>query len=130
LLLGGASAIARAASPGIGGNSAAASAVYRGRWTSQTTGHSGPMRARITPRGDGTYDARFTGRFAVIVPFTYRVTLSQADSGEGGELLVAHKRLGPLMGSYEMSAWKSPAALAGSFSAAGDVGSVQLPRVR
>ena len=106
------------------------SQVYRGSWTSQSTGHTGPMRVRMTPRADGRYDARFTGRFALIIPFTYRVELTPVCCGGGVQTLAVHKRLGPLLGSYDMSAQMTPAGLWGQFQAAGDTGNISMRRVR
>lgn len=105
-------------------------AVYRGTWRSQSTGHSGPMRARITPRADGNYDARFTGRFMLVIPFTYRVQLNSQGMGAGGQSLWAYKQLGPIVGSYSMSAQMNGGAFSGFFRAAGDTGSVSMRRVR
>ena len=61
--------------------------VYRGRWQSQSTGHSGPMRVKVTPRSDGNYDARFTGRFLVVVPFAYKVQLNNQGWTDSGQQL-------------------------------------------
>lgn len=105
-------------------------AVYRGKWQSQSTGHQGPMRVRVTPRGDGNYDARFSGRFLVIVPFTYKVQLNNQGWTEAGQQLGADRQLGPLLGSYQMSAQLTPGSLNGSFSAAGDTGQITMQRVR
>lgn len=105
--------------------------VYRGTWNSQSTGHSGPMRVRVTDRGNGQYDARFSGRFALVIPFTYSVSLSSTGCDEcGGQGLVAHKRLGPILGSYDMSASMTASGLSGGFRAAGDTGTVSMHRVR
>lgn len=104
--------------------------VYKGTWSSQSTGHTGPMRARLTPRSDGGYDARFSGRFALIIPFTYRVQLMPAGSDGSSQRLTAYKRLGPILGSYQMSADLSPGQLLGGFQAAGDNGVVRMQRLR
>ena len=45
-----------------------------GEWRSEKSGHHGPMRAKLTPTADG-YDMRVVGRFAAIIPFTYRTHL-------------------------------------------------------
>lgn len=104
--------------------------VYRGTWKSLSTGHQGPMRAKVTPRHDGNYDARFSGRFLVVVPFTYKVQLNNQGWSDRGQQLGAYRQLGPLLGAYEMSAQMSPGALEGSFSAAGDTGQISMRRVR
>lgn len=104
--------------------------VYRGTWHSQSTGHTGPMRVRLTQNAAGAYDARFSGRFALIIPFTYRVQLTPICCAGGVQTLAAHKRLGPLMGSYDMSAQMTPSGMWGQFQAAGDTGTVSMRRVR
>ncbi len=104
--------------------------VYRGEWRSRSTGHHGPMRAVVQPRADGTYQARFTGRFALVIPFAYRVTLQPSLDAFGNTLLTAEKPLGPIMGSYRMTAHANESGLTGSFQAAGDDGTIQMQRVR
>ena len=104
--------------------------IYRGTWHSQSTGHQGPMRVKVTPRVDGNYDARFSGRFLVVVPFTYKVQLNNQGWTASGQQLGAYRQLGPLLGSYQMTAEMSPSSLIGSFSAAGDTGQISMQRVR
>ena len=104
--------------------------VYRGKWQSQSTGHQGPMRVKVTSRADGNYDARFSGRFLVVVPFTYKVQLNNQGWSESGQQLGAYRQLGPLLGSYQMTAEMSPSSLNGSFTAAGDTGQISMRRVR
>ena len=106
------------------------SGVWRGRWTSETTGHSGPMRVRITPRSDGQLDARFTGRFAVVLPFTYKTTLTPVAYDEFGTAVYAHKKLGPVLGSYEMHGNLNPDQFQAGFQAGKDSGRVQMERIR
>jgi hypothetical protein len=104
--------------------------VWRGEWRSASTGHHGPMRVNIQPKADGTYQARFVGRFALVIPFAYRVTLHPSCDDCGNSILSAEKPLGPLMGSYRMSAQAIGNQLSGDFQAAGDNGSIRMNRVR
>lgn len=101
---------------------------WKGRWSSGTTGHSGPMRARVTPAGDGTYKAVFAGRFAVVVPFVYRADLLPTQSWDG-TVYVTEKKL-PLLGSYRMNAIVPGSTLSANWSAAGDSGQINMHRVR
>ena len=103
---------------------------WRGEWHSQSTGHRGPMRANVWKANDGTYQARFSGRFALVIPFTYKVTMNPSYDQYGNVHLHASKPLGPLMGSYSMDAVSSGNGLNGSFRAAKDVGSIRMERVR
>lgn len=102
---------------------------WKGVWTSQSTGHHGPMRANIRQSQDGTYQARFSGRFAVVIPFTYKVELQPCYDEYGNVHLSASKPLGPLLGSYSMHAISSGNSLTGAFNAAKDVGGIQMNRV-
>jgi hypothetical protein len=102
---------------------------WKGEWTSQSTGHRGPMRANIRQSQDGTYQARFSGRFAVVIPFTYKVQLHPRYDEFGNVHLSASKPLGPLLGSYSMHAISSGSTLQGSFNAAKDVGAIKMNRI-
>ena len=104
--------------------------VWKGEWRSGSTGHHGPMRANIQPKADGSYQAKFTGRFALVIPFAYRVNLQPSYDGYGNRILTAEKPLGPLMGSYRMSAQAVGNGLHGNFQAAGDNGTIRMNRIR
>jgi hypothetical protein len=97
---------------------------WRGEWVSQSTGHRGPMRANIRPTGPSTYSARFSGRFFVVFPFTYRVELVSNGCGHYS----AEKKLGPLLGSYRMQTYFGSSSMSGRFQAAKDIGSVRMSR--
>ncbi len=100
---------------------------WRGEWSSGSTGHQGPMRANIRPQSNRAYSARFSGRFFVVIPFTYRVDMVPAFPGS--TQLVADKKLGPVMGSYRMQTVFGSQSMSGQFQAAGDNGTVQMRRV-
>lgn len=104
--------------------------VYRGEWRSGSTGHRGPMRAVVQPRADGNYQARFTGRFALVIPFAYRATLQPSQDSYGNTYLTVEKPLGPILGSYRMTAQANEYGFSGNFQAAGDNGSIQMKRIR
>ena len=106
------------------------SGVYRGEWRSGSTGHRGPMRAVVQSTADGDYQARFSGRFALVIPFTYKVTLQPTIDAYGRTYLTAEKPLGPILGSYRMTAQADPSGLTGNFQAAGDNGSIRMNRIR
>ncbi len=84
----------------------------------------------MQPSADGTYQARFAGRFAVVIPFAYRVTLNPTHDMYGNTILTAEKPLGRILGSYRMSAQADALGLRGNFQAAGDNGSIEMRRVR
>jgi hypothetical protein len=103
---------------------------WKGRWQSESTGHSGPMNVSITPTAKGTYQARFTGRFALVIPFAYRAELVPQTTSEGQTVLSSSKKLGPILGSYQMQTQVTGDSLSGGFQAAGDRGSIKMRRVR
>lgn len=100
---------------------------WKGRWSSGTTGHSGPMRARVTPTGDGTYKAVFAGRFAGVIPFVYRADMHPIETWDG-TVYVTEKKL-PLLGSYRMNAIIPGGSFQANWSAAGDTGQVSMQRL-
>jgi hypothetical protein len=100
---------------------------WKGRWSSGKTGHSGPMRARVTPVGDGTYKAVFAGRFAGIIPFVYRAEMQPMQTWDG-TVYVTEKKL-PLLGSYRMNAIFPGNSFNANWSAAGDTGQFNMLRV-
>lgn len=69
--------------------------LWQGRWKSESTGHSGPMRVTITPTSQGTYQARFAGRFAAIIPFAYRAELIPQSTLDGQTILTSSKNSDP-----------------------------------
>ena len=82
-------------------NAASPAGSWRGTWSSQTTGHRGPMRARIRPIAPDTYRAIFVGRFAGVIPFGYPATLKRV-AGTSNRY-TSSQRL-PLLGTYRMTA--------------------------
>ena len=104
--------------------------VWKGRWQSQSTGHSGPMRATIRQTGPGQYDARWVGRFAAVIPFVYRSQLTEVASPDGQVTLHSRKQLGPLMGNYEMTSNFLGKSMDSRFQTRQDQGTVRMRRIR
>ena len=50
---------------------------WSGGWYSQSTGHKGPLKAKIRQTQPGTYQAVFFGRFAKVIPFVYPAKLER-----------------------------------------------------
>ena len=101
---------------------------WKGRWSSGSTGHSGPMRARVTPTDNGTYKAVFAGRFAGVIPFIYRAEMVPVQTWDG-ITYKTEKRL-PLLGSYQMQTAVHGNLLNANWSAVGDTGQVQMFRLQ
>lgn len=102
--------------------------VYRGTWQSGSTGHEGPMRMRLTQQHDGTYRARFTGRFLAVIPFTYQTKMAGVGSA-GKQTLVANKRL-PIFGSFRTVANVTACEVNAQYCADRDQGRFTMRRVR
>lgn len=98
-----------------------------GDWRTETNGHHGPLRATVTPAGDG-YDVRFSGRFAKVLPFTYRQHLTITGTAGDTVLLGAERRL-PLFGTFRMDATVSATRFDARFSSGrGEAGRFLLHR--
>lgn len=99
---------------------------WKGTWTSAANSkhreHSGPLRVHLTDNGDGTYRGVFAGRFAKVIPYFYRASVTQY-----GNQVVSTKKLGPL-GDYRMQLSSGPNRLNGSWTAAGETGAINLRR--
>lgn len=103
------------------------SGSWRGKWSSEPTGHEGPLNARIRPSGPGRYTAWFYGRFAKIIPFAYRASLSRVPGT--AETYRSSKRL-PLLGRYETTARISQDRLHADFVSNEDRGEFIMSRRR
>lgn len=77
------------------------SGVWRGQWSSQTSGHRGALGVKIRQAGPDHYQATFYGRFAVVIPFVYRTTLDRIPGTT--DMYYSAKRM-PLLGTYETTA--------------------------
>lgn len=101
--------------------------VWRGDWSSVSTGHQGPLRARIRQIDSHTYRAWFAGRFAGVIPFVYPSRLERvpgtANRYRSGQRL-------PLMGNYEMTATVTPGRFDATFYSRNDQGTFRLIRRR
>lgn len=98
---------------------------WRGSWSSQTSGHSGPLRAHIRPSGEGGYRALFVGRFAGVVPFVYPARLERVP-GTCNRYRSAQRL--PLLGTYRMSAQVYGNQFRASFRGRDDRGTFRMSR--
>jgi hypothetical protein len=102
---------------------------WSGYWISCSDGHSGPMQATICKIGDNCYEARFKGRFWVVVPFRYSMTF-QVVGGDGDKIILAgERRLGPALGSYSFTATVTATDFDASYTARRDNGKFVMQRV-
>ena len=70
----------------------------------------------------------FKGRFAKIIPFRYRTTMTITGVGDGVATLVASRRLGPVLGTFAMTAVATPTTFEAEFSSKNDCGRFVLTR--
>ncbi|MCA9136715.1 MAG: hypothetical protein KDB00_08150 [Planctomycetales bacterium] len=96
-----------------------------GTWTSSSTGHHGPLRARIRPVDSDTYRALFAGRFAKVVPFVYPAKLERVPGT--CDCYKSTTRL-PLLGEYRMTATVTANHFNATFGGKKDAGIFQMSR--
>ncbi|NNE01487.1 MAG: hypothetical protein HKN47_29590 [Pirellulaceae bacterium] len=98
---------------------------WSGGWSSESSGHKGPLRARIRPIGPDTYRALFVGRFAGVVPFVYPAKLQRVPGTS--HCYTSSQRL-PLLGTYRMTASVSSNRFYARFRGKKDVGTFDMSR--
>ncbi len=101
---------------------------WKGHWESDKNGHRGSLRATFTRVGPNCYQVKFAGRFAKIIPFRYSTPMTVVGSGDGVVLLSASKTLGPLLGTFSMSATATATTFDADFTAKNDRGKFVLTR--
>ena len=97
-----------------------------GYWASESSGHRGTLRAAVTPTPTG-YDVRFAGRFAKVIPFTYRSHLNVVGTAGDTVFLAAERRL-PVFGTFRMDAVATPTSFDAAYHAKRDHGRFVLSR--
>ncbi|MCH1494244.1 MAG: hypothetical protein L7U72_03355 [Rubripirellula sp.] len=105
---------------------------WRGEWRSESTGHHGPLRARIRQVDEDQYRAVFTGRFFKVIPFIYPTKLERMDNPSTGEdetveHLSSRQKL-PFLGTYRMQATVSEDRFQATFEGRRDSGTFDLTR--
>jgi hypothetical protein len=100
---------------------------WHGSWESCSTGHHGKLHATFCKISENCYQARFSGTFFVVLPFTFRVNLQATDQGDGRVLLSGSPRL-PLFGTFHFSAVASACDFAANYSSRNDEGRFLLSR--
>ncbi|OUT58333.1 MAG: hypothetical protein CBB71_13575 [Rhodopirellula sp. TMED11] len=101
-----------------------ASGRWKGGWYSNSTGHKGPMRAKIWKVDQNNYRAVFVGRFAKVVPFAYPARLQRVP---GSNVYRSATRL-PLLGQYQMNATIKGRQFNASYSSKRDRGGFRMSR--
>lgn len=100
---------------------------WKGNWTSDTTGHKGPLKASVTQEGPESYKARFTGRFAGVVPFMYTSKMHVTGVENGRVHLAADRKL-PMFGQFNTRAVIDGDRFDATYQAKKDQGSFRMER--
>ncbi len=98
---------------------------WRGSWSSQSTGHTGPLKAHIRQTDSDTYRAVFVGRFAKVVPFVYPAKLERVPGT--CHSYSSSQRL-PLLGEYRMTATVDAHRFHATFQGRKDRGTFDMSR--
>jgi hypothetical protein len=98
---------------------------WRGSWTSQSTGHRGPLKAHIRQLDHDSYRALFVGRFFVVIPFAYPARLDRVP-GTCNQYTSTQQL--PLVGKYRMNAWITSHHFHAHFQSEEDSGTFQMSR--
>jgi hypothetical protein len=103
--------------------------LWEGTWQSDHNGHTGTLKAIITPCGNGQYKAQYKGTFALIIPFAYATTHAAADE-PGVTYFSGQENLGPLFGGdYTINGWANGESFVASYCADVDHGTFTMHRV-
>ncbi|HRF01168.1 MAG TPA: hypothetical protein PLI18_11660 [Pirellulaceae bacterium] len=101
---------------------------WSGEWRSCRSGHHGPLKATISPCGDGKYRAEFRGRFFGVFPFRYDVVLNVVGADEQGLHLAGSKHLGRLFGTFCFAATVTDCRFEATYRSAKDNGTFSMGR--
>jgi hypothetical protein len=95
---------------------------WRGSWSSQTTGHRGPLKAHVRQTSNDTYRAVFVGRFAGVIPFIYPAKLERVKGT--CDCYTSRQRIG----SYRMTATVTSNQFHAKFQGRKDSGTFDMSR--
>lgn len=101
---------------------------WSGSWQSCTSGHKGPLHATFCKIDDSHYRASFHGRFFVVVPFRYSVTLTVTGQEGDKVTLAGESYLGRLFGTFHYTAEATDCEFTASYTSCRDDGRFVLKR--
>ncbi len=82
---------------------------WEGRWVSEVSGHTGRLRALLTPTGEHTWRAHFHARYAGLFTFGYTVELRATNDAAGVAHFGGSADLGRLAGGVYTYAGRADA---------------------
>lgn len=104
------------------------SGVWSGKWSSQSTGHSGPMNADFRRLNSCQYEVTFTGKFCKLIPFRYRTVLHSTIDADGVVQLTGSRYLGPLVGTFRFRGTVNGNCLTARYWSEDDCGTFTMNR--
>ena len=93
-----------------------------------TTGHHGPLNARLCKIDDCHYRAVYSGRFWRVFPFRYATVLTVLSDDGVNVRLGGDRWLGPLSGTFTFRADATACRISACYSAKRDHGRFELAR--
>lgn len=101
---------------------------WEGHWSSDVTGHRGPVRCMVTHAAEGKYQARFRARYAIVLTTEREVELDASQRG-GLWHFSGEENLGLLAGGRHAYRGKASAnQLFVTYESARDRGTLELER--
>jgi hypothetical protein len=113
-------------SPSVSSNGIAGR--WEGSWQSARSGHSGKLRAIITPQTTARHNARFHATYRSVLSAEYGVTLHVKRRGPRSEFRGA-AHLG-VWGRYETTGYATPTQFRANYRSKFDYGTFEMRRVR
>lgn len=104
------------------------SGTWTGQWSSQSTGHKGPMTATFCRASNGQYNVTFTGKFCALIPFRYKAVLVSQQNPDGSVSLYGSKNLGPLFGTFRFQGTVNGNRFHANYSSKSDTGTFRMTR--
>ena len=101
---------------------------WTGTWSSQSTGHQGPMTAEFCRVNDSQYAVSFTGKFCAIIPFRYKATLNAKHNPDGSVQLSGSRHLGLLFGTFRFQGIVTDNRFQATYCSKDDTGNFRLTR--
>lgn len=105
------------------------SGCWSGCWFSCKNGHKGPLSAEICQLNETCYQVTFRGRFWKILPFRYTTTMTVTGvTPDGQVMLSSSQQLGPILGTFCMTAVASHCRFEANFNSRNDWGKFVMTR--
>jgi hypothetical protein len=101
---------------------------WGGSWCSFTNGHHGKINARICQVDNGTYNVRFCGTFAGVVPFTYSVPMCVTGQSADGRTYLSGQSHLPFFGDFCCQAEVTTCDFVASYTSSKDQGQFVMQR--